>query len=77
MELRRRIWDLKEELDNLTAVCTRDREAGNIIEYFSTVGEAKTAIRHYEELDQYEKTYSPDFYEVAVKKEGVYVSLDV
>lgn len=70
------IWDLKEELDNLTSVCTRDREAGNIIDFFTTVGEAKQAILEYEKEDQYEGTYSPNFYEVAVNKGGDYVKLD-
>lgn len=70
------IWDLKEELDDLTSVCTRDREAGNIIEFFSTVREAERAMWAYELEDRNEGTYTPEFYEIAVRKEGVYVSLD-
>ena len=70
------VWDIAEELDDLTSVCTRDREAGNIIEFFTTVGEANAAIREYEKTDRDEGTYSPDFYEVAVRKEGVYVRHD-
>ena len=70
------VWDLQEELDDRTSVCTRDCEAGNIIEFFTTVGEANAAIREYEKTDRDEGTYSPDFYEVAVRKEGVYVRHD-
>ena len=71
------IWDLKEELDNLTSVCTRDREAGNIIEFFSTAGEAKQAISSYEDEDRYEGTFTPDFYEVAYRdKDGNYVRIN-
>ena len=70
------IWDIAEELDEMTSVCTRDREAGNIIEFFTTVGEANSAIREYEKDDRYEGTFSPEFYEVAVRKGGVYVRFD-
>ena len=44
---------------------TRDREAGNIIEYFSTKEEAEQAIEEYEKADKAEGIYEPDFYEVA------------
>ena len=70
------IWDIAEEIESLTSVCVRDREAGNIIEFFTTVREAKSAIREYEEEDRDEGTYTPNFYEVAVRKDGVYVSLN-
>ena len=44
---------------------TRDREAGNIIEYFNTKEEAEQAIEEYEKADKAEGIYEPDFYEVA------------
>lgn len=44
---------------------TRDREAGNIIEYFRTKEEAGQAIEEYEKADKAEGIYEPDFYEVA------------
>ena len=46
-------------------IVTRDREAGNIIENFSTIKQAESAIKMYEKKDKKEGTYSPDFYEVA------------
>lgn len=67
------VWDLREELEELTSVCVRDREAGNIIDFFTTVGEANSAIREYENDDRYEGTFSPGFYEIAVvQKDGTY-----
>lgn len=44
---------------------TRDREAGNVIDYFPSVGAAEAALREYEEADKKEGTYEEDFYEVA------------
>lgn len=67
------IWDLAEELSELTAVCTRDREAGNVIEYFTTVGEAQQAINDYEASDKEEGIFVPDFYEIAYRKGADYV----
>ena len=43
---------------------TRDTEAGNVIESFDTITEAKEAIRDYEEEDMITGLYTPDFYEV-------------
>lgn len=43
----------------------RDREAGNIIEYFKTKEEAEQAIEDYERSDKIEGIYEADFYEVA------------
>lgn len=43
---------------------TRDREAGNKIEFFRTKEEAEAAIIAYEEEDRREGSYEPDFYEV-------------
>lgn len=44
---------------------TRDKEAGNIIEYFNTKEEAEQAIEDYERSDKNEGIYEADFYEVA------------
>lgn len=44
---------------------TRDREAGNEIERFSTRKEAEAAIVEYEIEDKANGTYEEDFYEVA------------
>lgn len=52
---------------------TRDREAGNEIERFATLEEAKKAIKSYEEIDKAEETYTEDFYEIydSEKEESV------
>lgn len=42
----------------------RDREAGNIIDEFATLEEAKEALLGYEEMDKEEGTYTEDFYEI-------------
>ena len=47
------------------AYVTRDREAGNIIEFFATREEAEKALAAYEASDKAEGIYEPDFYEVA------------
>ena len=71
------IWDLMEELVSLTWVCVRDREAGNIIEYFEDIETARQQIREYEKTDRYEGTFSTDFYEIAVRqKNGSYARYD-
>ena len=41
-----------------------DREAGNIIDEFDSIEEAKKAILAYEEEDRKDGTYSEDFYDV-------------
>lgn len=43
---------------------TRDREAGNEIERFETLEEARKAIADYETTDKADKTYTEDFYEI-------------
>ena len=43
---------------------TRDAEAGNIIERFDTIEEARKAIESYEEQDKAEDVYTPNFYEI-------------
>lgn len=45
-------------------IYTADREAGNKIEEFNTIEEAKKAIIAYEEEDKRDGTYTPDFYDV-------------
>lgn len=42
----------------------RDREAGNEIERFETIEEARVALRKYEEQDKTDDTYEEDFYEI-------------
>lgn len=48
-----------------TVFHTQDREAGNRIETFDTIEEAREAIAIYEDQDKSEGTFTPDFYEVA------------
>ena len=55
---------------------TRDREAGNRIEGFSTLDEAKAAINAYEEEDRQQGTYEPDFYEVAELRGDYYETVE-
>lgn len=43
---------------------TVDREAGNRIDCFETEAEAWKAIAGYEEADEKEGTYTPNFYDV-------------
>ena len=43
---------------------TRDREAGNVIDEFATLEEARNAIETYEEHDKQDGTYTKDFYEI-------------
>ena len=45
-------------------IYTADREAGNKIEKFSTIEEAKEAIAAYEEEDRKDGTYTPNFYDI-------------
>ena len=42
----------------------QDREAGNVIGYFTTKEEADEAVAMFEENDKEDGTYTPDFYEV-------------
>ena len=44
---------------------TRDREAGNVIDEFATLDEAKKAIAQYELDDHRQGIWEPDFYEIA------------
>ena len=42
----------------------QDREAGNVIGYFTTKEEADETVAMFEENDKEDGTYTPDFYEV-------------
>ena len=46
----------------------RDREAGNVLDRFSTLEEAREALTSYEETDKYAGVYTEDFYEISWKK---------
>lgn len=48
---------------------TRDREAGNKIESFTTLEEAREAIKGYEEQDKKDRTFEADFYEIYDEEE--------
>lgn len=43
---------------------TRESVAGNVIEWFNTIEEAKKAIHKYEEEDKRDGYFEPDFYEI-------------
>lgn len=45
-------------------IYTADREAGNKIEEFETIEEAKKAIEQYEADDRKDGIYTPNFYDV-------------
>ena len=42
----------------------QDREAGNLIDVFNTLSEAKMELSRYEESDKEDGIYEPDFYEI-------------
>lgn len=44
----------------------RDREAGNVIDYFPSMVAAEAALLEYEEADKAEGSFETGFYEVAV-----------
>jgi hypothetical protein len=44
--------------------CTRDSEAGNIIDFFATLEDAQKAIEQYEEEDKDNGDFTPGFYEI-------------
>lgn len=54
---------MREELD-LKPFQTRDRETGSVIDEFLTLEEAEDAIVGYEEDDEDEGCYTPNFYEI-------------
>ena len=49
---------------------TRDRQAGNLIDDFDTLEEARAAIERYEADDKSNGVYEPDFYEVYDAERG-------
>lgn len=55
----------------------RDREAGNVIDSFNTLNEAKAELNAYEKEDMDDGTYTPDFYEIVEEDKDVYVSFHV
>ena len=42
----------------------RDREAGNVLDRFNTLEEAREALKSYEEEDKDGGIYTDDFYEI-------------
>lgn len=51
----------------------RDREAGNKIDCFETLEEAKRTLEEYEKQDKIDGIYEPNFYEIYnVEKEEIY-----
>ena len=42
----------------------RDREAGNVLDRFNTLEEAREALKSYEEEDKDGGIYKDDFYEI-------------
>ena len=46
----------------------QDREAGNFIDEFATLEEAKKALEAYENDDKKDGTYTPNFYEIVEDK---------
>lgn len=57
------IIEIKKEEDTDRYI-TRDREAGNVIDCFSTLAEARKAIEVYERSDKAEDIYEKNFYEI-------------
>ena len=51
----------------------RDSEAGNKIDCFATLEEAKRTLEEYEKQDKIDGIYEPNFYEIYnVEKEEIY-----
>lgn len=44
--------------------CTRDAEAGNVIDFFATLEDAQKAIEQYEKEDKDNGDFTPGFYEI-------------
>lgn len=57
------IIEIKKE-EETDRYITRDREAGNVIDCFSTLAEARKAIEAYERSDKAEDIYEKNFYEI-------------
>ena len=54
------------------AFIIQDREAGNRIDEFATLEEAQMELARFEEIDEKEGTYTPDFYEIVEKENTFY-----
>lgn len=52
------------EAADLKPFVTRDKEAGNVIDEFQTIEDAREAIEGYEMDDEQEGTFTPNFYEI-------------
>lgn len=57
-------------------IVIRDREAGNIIEYFNTREEAKKMLLEYEKQDKKDGIFEDNFYEIAEIEEWFYIKLE-
>lgn len=53
---------------NTTTYIIQDREAGNVIDEFNSYTEAEEALSRYEEEDQANGDYEPNFYEIVEKQ---------
>lgn len=60
----RAIADAIAKEADLKPFVTRDREAGNVIDEFQTIEEAREAIDGYEMNDEQEGTFTPNSYEI-------------
>lgn len=49
-------------------IWTADKETGSFIERFSSIEDAREAIKGYEEEDKKDGVYAPDFYDVVNEK---------
>ena len=48
----------------MTTFTIRDKEAGNVIDDFNTIEEAKIALAEYEQDDKDNDCFTTDFYEI-------------
>lgn len=54
----------QEQEHSITRYVIQDREAGNVIDEFNTLTEAKAELERYEEQDKQDGIYTPNFYEI-------------
>lgn len=47
----------------------RDREAGNVIEEYTSYFDALAGLKNFENIDRDEGTYTPNFYEIVQEDE--------
>ena len=62
-------WDYQQTECDITSgyffsYFTRNRESGDLIDYFETLPEAERAIEIYEKQDKKDGTFKPNFYEI-------------